>query len=393
MTAYDDRPIPRTHPSVIATAARRRSLTPPPLSNARVLEVGCAHGVNLMAMAARLPDARFVGVDIDARAIEIAARRAAEARLDNVTFACVDLSALDDEGPYDYVIAHGVLSWVAPAVAEALFALLARVLAPEGLAYVSYDAKPGACMREALGLGLRAAPHSDDVLETLRDSPALAGSPAGAWLAAEVSAALQRPRSYREQQFMGEQHALCVGEVWDWARRHQLHYVHDVAEVGLPAEAVARTRAAVERCASERRAVEQLFDVAIMRQFRATILGRQAPGIEVAVARDAPPARNVPLRPRVRPLCRLEARELGFVSTDAHVARAVHPLHGLLIEHCDGARDHAALGQVVIEAVRNGTLELPSEAGTPATLEEVEAGIDLVLGAAIADLASAGVVV
>lgn len=390
---YDDRPIPQTHLSVLARAARGRSLQPPSISTARVLEIGCAHGVNSMAMAARLPNASFVGIDVDAQAIETASRRAGEAELGNVRFEAVDVRAFQTDDAYDYVIAHGVLSWVPLAVGDAVFALMSRVLAPDGLAYVSYDAKPGACMREAIGLGLRAASSPDATLAALRTSPALANSPQGAWLAAEVESALDRPPSYRHQQFLGEQHAFSVGEVWDWSGRHQLHYIDDVAEIGLPIDVLDQTRAAVEPQSTGRRSLEQLFDVAIMRQFRATILGRRPAGPDVSTPDEPVTPRAVPDFPRARPLCRVEARELGFVSTDDQHARAVHPLHGLLIEHCDGARDHAALGEVVIEAVRAGALELPTQAGTAASAEEVKHGIDFVLGPALAELARAGVII
>ena len=345
-----------------------------------------------MAMAARLPGASFVGIDVDTRAIEVASRRAAEAELANVRFEAVDLRGFQTTATYDYVIAHGVLSWVPQAVADALLALMARVLAPDGLAYVSYDAKPGACMREAIGLGLRAASNHAAALCALRTSPALANSPQGAWLASEVESALDRPPSYRHQQFLGEQHAFSVGDVWDWSQRHQLHYIDDVAETGLPADALDRTRAAVAPLSSNRRSLEQLFDVAIMRQFRATVLGRRPAGPEVSIADEPVTPRGVPDFPRARPLSRVEARELGFVSTDDQHARAVHALHRLLIEHSDGTRDHATLGRIVIEAVRTGALELPTQAGTPASVEEVEHGIDFVLGPALAELAQAGVV-
>ena len=96
--------------------------------------------------------------------------------------------------------------------------------------------------------------------------------------------------------------------------------------------------------------------------------------------------------PRAHPLSRVEARELGFVSTNQHDARAVHALHRLLIEHCDGSRDHAALGRVVVEAVRSGALELPTESGVAATVDEVEHGLDVVLGPALAELTHAGVI-
>lgn len=389
---YDDRPIPQTHLSVLARAARARSLQPPALTGAHVLEVGCAHGVNLMAMAARLPDTAFVGIDIDAAAIAVAGRRAGEAGLSNIRFEAVDVGDFSTDVAFDYVIAHGVLSWVPPAVADTVFALAARVLSAKGLAYISYDTKPGACMREAIGLGLRVASDPDEALEILRASPALVGTVQGQWLSAEVDAVLDRPPSYRHQQFLGEQHAYSIAETWSWARRHRLHYIDDVAEIGLPPSDLERTRAAVEQLSSDPCAIEQLFDVAIMRQFRASVFARRPAGPQVSTAHQTRSPPVTPAYPRAHPLSRVEARELGFVSTNQHDARAVHALHRLLIEHCDGSRDHAALGRVIVEAVRSGALELPTESGVAATVDEVEHGLDVVLGPALAELTHAGVI-
>src|SRR5207302_1338490 len=51
---------------------------------------------------------------------------------------------LDDRlGEYDYVLCHGVWSWVPAAVQDKIFAVCARHLAPQGIAYVSYNTYPG----------------------------------------------------------------------------------------------------------------------------------------------------------------------------------------------------------------------------------------------------------
>ncbi len=43
----------------------------------------------------------------------------------------------------DYVIAHGILSWINFEVRHALFRMVDRSLTPGGLAYFSYNALPG----------------------------------------------------------------------------------------------------------------------------------------------------------------------------------------------------------------------------------------------------------
>ena len=46
-------------------------------------------------------------------------------------------------GAFDYIIAHGVYSWVPPAVQDRILALCAAQLTPSGIAIVSYNTLPG----------------------------------------------------------------------------------------------------------------------------------------------------------------------------------------------------------------------------------------------------------
>ena len=139
-----------SHPRHLATVAALFGMAPAPITTARVLEVGCSNGANLLPMAAALPDARFVGCDLSHHAIAEARRGAAELGLANVTLHERDLAMLahaPDE--YDYVIAHGVYSWVPPHVRDALFALAARRLSRNGVLFVSYNVYPGCHVRQA----------------------------------------------------------------------------------------------------------------------------------------------------------------------------------------------------------------------------------------------------
>src|SRR5262249_54513515 len=66
---YDSLAFPQTHPGTMATVASLFGMTPAPVTNCRVLELGCAAGFNLIPMAASLPDSRFVGVDLSPRQV------------------------------------------------------------------------------------------------------------------------------------------------------------------------------------------------------------------------------------------------------------------------------------------------------------------------------------
>src|SRR5688500_17428070 len=110
---YATVPHPLTHPDRLATVASFLGLSPPPVGRARVLEVGCGDGANLIPMAATLPDARFVGCDLVRRALASGRTTIAALGLANIELVEEDLAALSPaHGQFDYVIAHGVYSWV-----------------------------------------------------------------------------------------------------------------------------------------------------------------------------------------------------------------------------------------------------------------------------------------
>ena len=150
-TLYDAVPYParelaQAHPGRLAAIARLLGVQAALPSRCRLLEVGCSDGGNLIAMAQALPDARFVGIDTSSSAIAAARKRSAG--IPNVSFE--ELSLADYEPPassFDYVVAHGVYSWVPEDVRDALLALCARALPEHGVAYVSYNTLPGGVLR------------------------------------------------------------------------------------------------------------------------------------------------------------------------------------------------------------------------------------------------------
>ncbi|HEY1186357.1 MAG TPA: class I SAM-dependent methyltransferase [Gemmata sp.] len=145
---YDSFAYPQTHPSRLATVATLFGLTPPDVTRCRVLELGCAAGGNLIPMAEALPSAEFVGVDLSGKQIADGVRVVQESGLTNVRLLHASITDVDDSyGPFDYVLCHGVFSWVPPDVQGAVFDVCARCLTPNGIAFVSYNTYPGWHMR------------------------------------------------------------------------------------------------------------------------------------------------------------------------------------------------------------------------------------------------------
>lgn len=140
-----------THPDVLAVIASLRGMQPKSPERCRVLEIGCAQGHNLLALAVSLPNAEFVGIDYSERQIEQAQAYVRAAGVGNVAFHTLDIQAWDSSlGEFDYIIAHGVYSWVPVPVRDALMRLCAQALAPQGLAYISYNTYPGWFMLRSL---------------------------------------------------------------------------------------------------------------------------------------------------------------------------------------------------------------------------------------------------
>ncbi len=142
MPFYGDA-VPHAHPAFLETVARLRGMQPAPAVRARVLELGCGVGTNLLPMAERYPEAQFLGVDLSGRQVEMAQAVARDCSLANVEFRQADVLQLGDElGEFDYVFTHGVYSWVDEAVRDKLLALSRQCLAEQGVAYVGYKTYP-----------------------------------------------------------------------------------------------------------------------------------------------------------------------------------------------------------------------------------------------------------
>ncbi|MDX1616745.1 MAG: class I SAM-dependent methyltransferase [Candidatus Promineifilaceae bacterium] len=172
---YESIPYPklshkRTHPDRLGTLGGLLGMEPAPVENCRVLELGCAQGSNLIPMAYRLPNSRFVGLDYAAIQIEDGQRDIARLGLENIELVQGDiLSPPDDLGQFDYIIAHGVWSWVPQPVRLALLTLIRDHMAPQGIAYVSYNVYPGWHMVNVIRDLMRyRTRHIDDPQEQVR---------------------------------------------------------------------------------------------------------------------------------------------------------------------------------------------------------------------------------
>jgi SAM-dependent methyltransferase len=148
---YPTAAFPQTHPDRLAVIGTLLGMNPRDVEHCRVLELGCGDGGNLVPMAYGLPGSQFVGVDLAAKPVSIAQERVKRAGLTSIRVQQMDLMELgSDFGVFDYIIAHGLYAWVPEPVQEKVLAICRANLAPNGIAFVSYNTNPAGQIRQIL---------------------------------------------------------------------------------------------------------------------------------------------------------------------------------------------------------------------------------------------------
>jgi len=148
-THYDEIPYTKhiyqhTQPDYLATLATLFGMSPPPVETCRVLELGCASGINTLAMAQAIPNGEFIGIDNSALQIKEGQNNIRLLGLQNIHLEKMDILDISTHlGLFDYIVAHGVYSWVPPAVRDKILQVCRHHLQPNGVAYVSYNIYPG----------------------------------------------------------------------------------------------------------------------------------------------------------------------------------------------------------------------------------------------------------
>jgi cyclopropane fatty-acyl-phospholipid synthase-like methyltransferase len=249
--AYRSRPIEWSAPERLALCALLHGGPRAKLRDYRVLELGCGDGANLIPLAFYRPDARFVGVDASLRATTLAESRRRELGLSNLALVHASFSqaAAQLTGPFDYILAHGVFSWVSASERDALLQLCQRLLAPSGLLYFNYNTKPGWNIRGMMRDFLLARTAQRG---SLAERTALAQQ-----IAAEAGAALtgiehpyarlllqewrfvaEAHPSYVAHEYLApENHAYWRSEALALCASHGLHYIAD-ADFNYPSSRI-----------------------------------------------------------------------------------------------------------------------------------------------------------
>jgi len=295
---YESMPFAQSQPSNLAALAVLFGLRPPAVATARVLELGCASGGNIAPLAARFPQSHFTGVDLARRHVEMGRARIAGLGLSNIDIRLGDLADPDVvTGEYDYIVCHGVYSWAPPAAQEGILNICARRLAPNGVAYVSYNVLPGWQLRMIVRDIFRF--HSRDLDRAKADpkdrvargrwlldqlaSVSSEATPYGQLLRREARQLSGLSDSYILGEFLSEENAPCYfHEFVERAKKAGLDYVTDTdLHTSLPENISPDLHRLLTAMAGpDPRVAEQYYDFFHGRQFRQSVLvrGSGSPG-------------------------------------------------------------------------------------------------------------------
>lgn len=382
--AYQAMSHPSTDPAGTAVAARLAGLEVANPADARFLEIGCAAGHNLLPLAARWPRSHFVGIDFSAAAIREATETALGAGLHNVEFIETDLRAYDsgDGAPFDFIIAHGVYSWVPDEVRQRLMELCTARLSTNGLALISYNTLPGWSLRKTL----------IDLTNRLATAGAAGGNPEEILAFLATAAGNHSPYARHLTSVLHEMFGKGAGplrfddfapvndpctflDFTGHAARSGLRYLGESQLADdLPASLALGSKEILKPLARDPLALQQTIDVLTNRTFRRSLLCRaDAPVRErMSAARVLDFSVRCPhVVERTTGGVRLLDRrgeetahfknpaEMAFFS-NLSATQSV-PVHELIGPMAEGLDPHRRLPQMIVEAARRGLVLLRDE--------------------------------
>ena len=298
---YSAKPFYDTHPDHLAAIGTLYGLQPPSVDRCRVLELGCANGANLLPMAVALPDGTFVGVDLSSRQVEDGLETLERLGIKNAQLRAMSILDIDESfGQFDYIICHGVYSWVPPEVQDKILDIASRNLVPGGLAYISYNTFPGwhirAIAREMLKFHVRNETTLSDrldraqtFLEFVVASLPNSQTAYGQLLKDEIELLHDMDASYLAHEHLEQfNQPLYFSEFMERASKHSLQFVSEARFSTTTARLSPEAIAQVQKFAEDRIALEQYLDFFQQRTFRRSILCHQGLAVE-----DPPSVRNL----------------------------------------------------------------------------------------------------
>lgn len=289
-----------SHPQRIAAIATLFGLNPVVPKNARILEIGSACGNNLLPIAMTLPEATCVGIELSQVQVDKAIELQTEAEIKNTTFHCLDMMDIDkDFGTFDYIIAHGIYSWVPAEVRDKIFEICQNNLSKNGVAYISYNTYPGwherMAVREMMVYHARgfsdpnqAISQARSLLQFVSKAVPTTNTSYKSFLENGYKAVKKMPEWYFFHDYLEHENAPCLfSEFVEKASGFGLQYLGDANLRNMvPYEFAPEVKEKLIQISKTTIALEQYLDFLRNNPFRTTLLCRSEKTLTRSLAFD-----------------------------------------------------------------------------------------------------------
>jgi len=282
---YESYPFPHARPDYIRSIGMVFGMQPPAIETARILELGCAAGGNIINLAESYPKSYTLGIDLSKVEIEHGQKVIKELGLKNIELKHQSITELDESmEKFDYIICHGVFSWVPDFVRDKILDLSKKLLSQDGIAYISYNTLPGWNMNNTIrDMMLFHSEIFEDVdnkvnqaklfLNFINESLEGTNTPYANFLKEETEGLRHRDNSYLKHEYLAEENTQFYFR--DFAKLAADKGLSYVGEANLPLmylgnlpEKVSEKLAAIGDIIR----TEQYMDFIQNRRFRCTLL-------------------------------------------------------------------------------------------------------------------------
>ena len=296
---YQSYPFDYNRPEHLRTIGVLFGMTPPPLETARILELGCSDGGNLFRFAETYPKSFTLGVDLSKVGITNGKKVLDQLKFKNIELKSMSITDLDESyGKFDYIICHGVFSWVPDFVRNRILEVSKKLLNKDGLTFISYNTLPGWNMINTVReLMMYHATNFTDMkdkiqqarasLNFLQESLEEQNTPHAKFMQASAKYMAENEDHYLRHEYLAEENqAFYFNEFIDMARSKDLEYpgdtdVHRMYIGNLP-QKIAKKLGTITDIVR----TEQYMDFIKNTQFRCTVLIHQGTTISRNITDD-----------------------------------------------------------------------------------------------------------
>lgn len=286
---YESFSFSHTHPTHLYSLGKLFGLKPTPLEKARVLELGCAAGGNLIPMAYHFPTGEFLGIDFAERQVNDGLKAVIDLGLDNLTLrhqSIMDFSP--SEGKFDYIICHGVYSWVDDEIKDKILSICKENLSTNGIAYVSYNTFPGWNMANSvrdlmvwhtknIADPAQKVQQARAILQFITDGLQTDNSPYANFLRSEIQLLSRQSDSYILHEHLSHFNTpILFHQFIERAQKHKLNYLADTFLATMYRDNLAPKFATELNKVNDSVVVGQYMDFIRNQRFRCTLMCHQS---------------------------------------------------------------------------------------------------------------------